>query len=242
MDQKDRKIIVVTGATGTIGSAICKHLVQAGYFLVLATREKSKGESLMYELGASHSFYQSVDVSDEKSVQTLFSSSIFHNATLAGVVTCAGMLKMGPTDTFEPASWDQTLSTNTSGTFYVFRHALGIMRTQRTGGTLIAIGSRWDKGAKNATAYAASKSALQGMIASMQKEYAGSTIRPILISPGSVASPMSASVKETIPQELVEASDIAQLVGYIFTTPQRVIFNEITMLAYNYDLTDEYAQ
>lgn len=62
-------------------------------------------------------------------------------------------------------------------------------------GHLIAIGSRWgESGAKNASAYAASKSALRAFIRSLQLELKDTGIRPTLVSPGSVAGRMAAKV------------------------------------------------
>jgi NADP-dependent 3-hydroxy acid dehydrogenase YdfG len=239
---KSKNIVIVTGATGTIGSAICRQLVETGYYAVAITRNATRGEELVRTLGEERACFVVADVSRVEEVKDIFIHPVFENATLSGVVTCAGLLTMGSSATFDPIDWEKALAVNTSGTFYVFQQAIQAMTTrQEAGGILVAIGSRWGKGAQEATAYAASKAALRGMVTSLQKELAGTSIRPVLISPGSVASPMSHSVDSTIEQQLLAPEDIAELVAYIFTTPQRVIFNEITIQAYNYDLHDQRA-
>ena len=105
----------------------------------------------------------------------------------------------------------------------------------------IAIKSTGGKAPRKQLAIKASKSALQGMIASLQKEFAGTKIRPMLVSPGSVASPMSKSVNKAIQAELLSPNDIAAMITYVLATPHRVIFDEIVIKAYNYDLTDQHA-
>lgn len=240
--QNNRRTVIVTGATGTIGKAICTSLISKGYYVVALTRNKERGKALANAVGSERFCYKLVDIAKVSEVEALFGDKLVEGCLLDGVVTCAGILEMGPSDQFATKAWDRTLQINTSGTFYIFRQAIKKMRLQQNGGVLIAIGSRWGNGAKEAAAYASSKAALKGLISSLQKELAGSDVRPILVSPGSVQSPMSTSVSSSIDKELLRPDDIAGLVAYILSTPSRVIFNEITMQAYAYDLTDEYAQ
>jgi len=87
-----------------------------------------------------------------------------------------------------------------------------------------------------AAAYSASKSALRALTKSMQLEYSGTKIRCILVSPGSILSKMSYSVKSNIKNDLIKANDIANLIFYISETPNYVIFDEIVIKAFPYDL------
>ncbi len=228
--------VIVTGATGTIGTAVCKKLLESGYFVIAVSRTSPKKVIKDIKI-----CYRQLDVSDPKAVEVFFKERLVVESVLAGVVTCAGLLKMGPTHEFTDTDWNNLLQVNTSGTFYIFKHAIKHMREHQNIGVLIAIGSRWNNGAKEATAYATSKSALQGMIRSLQKELTGTAIRPMIVSPGSVESSMSSSVNNVINKKIIQPTDIADLISYLFTTPQRIIFNEITMLAYNYDLEDQHA-
>ncbi len=235
------KIIIVTGATGTIGSAICDHLIKAGYLIIAVARNAEKGKQLFENSNKEQISFRSLDLLNNKAIEQLFTDPLLQQGTLRGVISCAGILKRGQTETFSIEDWDTTMQLNTSGTWYLFQNAIKKMKKQSQGGMLIAIGSRWNKGAKEAAAYAASKSALQGMIASLQKEFAGTKIRPMLVSPGSVASPMSKSVNKAIQAELLSPNDIAAMITYVLATPHRVIFDEIVIKAYNYDLTDQHA-
>ena len=43
----ERKIAVITGATGGIGSIVCKHLLSKGYIVYAACRNSAKGDNLL---------------------------------------------------------------------------------------------------------------------------------------------------------------------------------------------------
>lgn len=235
----NKQLVIVTGATGTLGLAVCDQLITKGYVPIAVARSEVALQDFATKYPDKVHTYAG-DVGDPLQVKNLFEQPFMRSGTLCGVVTCAGILDMGNTGSFSTESWDGIIRTNVSGTYYVFRDSIPHMK--KSGGVLIAIGSRWADGAKEATAYSASKSALRGMIASMQKEFAGTPIRPILISPGSIASDMSGSVNaNTATLDILHADDIAATIMHVLSSPQRVIFNEITIKAYNYDLTDEYA-
>ena len=233
----DRRLIIVSGATGTLGTAVYQRLIEHDYHPILLSRNAQA----LQEIKSSQSSALDVfpcDVTDTKRIAELYEQPFMKEGVVAGVVACAGVLRMGASDAFSEHDWDTTIRSNLDGTFMLFQKAIPHMLH---GGTLIAIGSRWANGAKNATAYAASKSALRGMINSMQNEYAGTAIRPVLLSPGSIASPMSGSVNDVANEaNILRPTDVADTILHILQSPQRVIFKEITMLAYNYDLTDEY--
>ncbi len=235
----NKRFVILTGATGTLGKAVCGQLLAEGYHPILVARDIHKLKALQ-QVHPEQVTVFACDVSDITAIDELFRQPFLQTGALCGVIACAGILTMGATANFAQCDWDAIMQTNLTGTFAVFKQAIPHM--QPHGGSLIAIGSRWASGAKTATAYAASKAGLRGMIASMQKEYAGTNIRPVLISPGSIASPMSGSVNNGArPLDILQPEDVANTILHVLSSSQRVIFNEIIMLAYNYDLTDEYA-
>lgn len=177
-----------------------------------------------------------VDIRSYEEINNLFKIDLLRNNKLELVITCAGILEMGPTDSFSIDSWNKTMETNLSGTFYFLKESLKLMKNH-SGGTIISIGSRWGiSGAKNAAAYSASKSALRALVKSVQLECVNTGLRCILVSPGTVASDMSDYVKNDIQEKLLDSNDIANLISYIAKTPNHVIFDEIVIKAFPYDI------
>lgn len=237
MPPKKRKSALVTGATGDIGSAIAAKLVEQGYFVVATGRNAQKGKELVRDLGAQNCLFRAADLGKPDSVSKIISDKIFDTHPLHVVVACAGTLKMQPTARLSTKDWQDTLDTNLTGVFTTLQAGLKKMLKSKTG-HLIAIGSRWgESGAKNAAAYAASKSALRALVRSLQLELKDTGIRPTLISPGSVAGRMATSVDRKSASKYISPQDVADLISYVISTPDTVIFDEIKIKAYRHDLT-----
>ena len=63
-------VAFVSGASGGIGGAICRHLVNAGYRVVATARKLESLQSLQQELGE-HLYPMALDVTDAISVRDL---------------------------------------------------------------------------------------------------------------------------------------------------------------------------
>jgi len=75
-NNSNKRVALVTGATGAIGSAIAKNLLLAHYTLILPVRSTSKAKSLitqlsMYSSSPSDTNVEEVDFSDKQSVISL---------------------------------------------------------------------------------------------------------------------------------------------------------------------------
>lgn len=239
MNEKIRYSALVTGATGDIGSAIVEKLIEDNYFVIALGRDTQKGKALVEKHGADNIDFRGVDLNEESNnLSDVFKNERFKKYPLHVSVACAGTLKMQPTDQVSMSDWQETINVNLTGVFSVLQESLKVMQ-EKGEGNLIAIGSRWgESGAKHAAAYSATKSALRGFIKSLQYELKNTNIRPILISPGSVAGKMSSSVDTSSDIKYILPKDVAGLISYVVSTPANVIFDEIKIKAYHYDLTN----
>ncbi len=235
-----RRIALVTGATGTIGSAITRRLIEAGYCVYAVGRDQCKGVELRSSFPTAVVQFHHVDVKDEAQVRNFFERNHDVLKNLELLVTCAGILDMSTFEKGEMSRWRDVIDTNLFGTFHCVYHTLPLMKARKKG-VIIAIGSRWgESGAPKAAAYAASKSALKGFIKSLQFECVGSGVRPILLSPGSVAGEMSARVNAQSKEQLLDAATLAGMVSFIASSPENAIFDEWTVKAFDYDLSHLY--
>lgn len=151
-------------------------------------------------------------------------------------LTCKHILDLLNISDIASDNWMQTINTNLTGTFLFFNSAIKKIKDDGNCANLYAIGSRWGKtGHQNASAYSASKAALRGFIKSVQYDLIGTTIRAVLISPGSVSGKMSAHVDEKNEMAYIHPSQISKLIHYINSTDANVLFDEITIKAYPYD-------
>jgi len=183
-----RPVAVVTGAGRGIGKAIALAFASAGADLVLAGRDTATLEATAAEATVA-SLTVVTDVTDEASVAKLADRTIERFGRADVVVANSGIGgPSGPVWELSRADWDETFAVNVTGVWLCSRAFLPAM-VERGAGSFITIGSMTGKRPLwGRTPYAASKTALIGLVRTLAVETAASGVRVNLVSPGPVAS------------------------------------------------------
>ena len=210
------KIAIVTGATSGMGAAIAKLFAAEGAKVVVNGRNRDRGDQVVnriVENKGQATFVQS-DVSTEDGNARLFHESIKTYGGLDIVVANAGFLGLGSIAEISTETWHQTINTNLSSIFYLFRLAIPEM-LKRGNGNLIVNGSiAAFKSFPNHPAYCASKGALVPLIKQIALDY-GPKIRANLICPGPIDTPLIWDSAKAFPnpEKAVEDAAKATLLG-----------------------------
>jgi 3-oxoacyl-[acyl-carrier protein] reductase len=220
------KRVLVTGASGGIGSACARAFAAEGARVVVHYRSgKERAETVAAELEGA--IVLGADLTVETDVDALFEQA---REQLGGVDVCvanAGVWPKPDEGAWEVslARWEETLRSNLTATFLTAR---GFLReVQRTGhGNLVLIGSTAGRfGEAGHSDYAAAKAAIQGgLLLSLKNEIV--RIAPLgrvnAVAPGWTFSPMTRGeldpevverVTRTMPlRKVASADDIARAV------------------------------
>jgi NAD(P)-dependent dehydrogenase (short-subunit alcohol dehydrogenase family) len=138
------KIILVTGAAGSIGSAVAAAVRDAG------------GTAVTADLKAATGINHALDVTDEAQWQRLAVSVEKAHGRLNGLVNAAGIAVVGSIEKTDFADWRRVLSVNLDGTFLGCKTALPLLRKQ--GGAIVNLSSVLGLvGSATMAAYSASK-------------------------------------------------------------------------------------
>ena len=133
------KTIAVTGATGGLGSALCRNILALGGSLILLNRSKRKTDALIASLrsdfpGACITFLQ-VDLTDMESVRAVCDTLL--QAPPDALVLNAGAYAI-PRSTCK-TGFDNVFQTNFVSHYYMVHSLLPLLEQRR--GTLVAVGS-----------------------------------------------------------------------------------------------------
>jgi NADP-dependent 3-hydroxy acid dehydrogenase YdfG len=201
MDTLEDKVVVVTGATGGIGTALCRFLARHRCRLGLLSRTPAKLEKLASELRgvAANLSAQQVDVRDRESVSSALAGMERELGAVDVLIHNAGDARL--TDARAPSldDLDEMLRVNYLGGVYAVAAVLPSMLA-RGNGHVVAISSL---GARRAlpwcAGYAASKVALATYLESLRPALRPRGIRVTTVYSGFVRTAMSESLPFRIP-------------------------------------------
>lgn len=193
MTRDDRSVrVLVTGASGGIGAAICRALAARGARIVLHCQSnRSAAEATCDKLpGSGHSVLQA-DLADANAIEQLWRAAA-HDEPIDVVVNNAGIFPDHPplaTDYAHwIAAWQRTLAVNLLGPAELSYLAARAM-AQRGAGRIVNVSSRAAfRGEPSAPAYAASKAGLNAFGQSLAKALAPRGVYVFGVAPGWVST------------------------------------------------------
>ncbi|GAC1679304.1 MAG: bifunctional aldolase/short-chain dehydrogenase [Ktedonobacteraceae bacterium] len=159
-----RKVALITGGAGGIGSASARRLLAEGAHVVLADINLEGAQKAAQELnttfGEGRALAVKVDVTKEEAVIDSFAETILTYGGLDILVNNAGIAAASPFDETTLKDWNFNVSILATGYFLVAREGFKIMKRQGNGGSMVFITSKNAIYAgKNSAAYSTAKAA-----------------------------------------------------------------------------------
>ena len=194
MDQ-DRRVIVVTGASGGIGAAVCARFRMEGARVFALDVQPPQGHS--------EDTFVSVDVRDAASVADAIGQVVSSAGVIDGLVAAAGLSEEPtPAENMAIEVWDRTIDVNLRGVFLTCQ-TVGRHMLERGAGSIVAIASMSGNFIVNSpqqqVAYNASKAGVSAMVRSLAYEWGPRGVRVNAVSPGYVGTPLLTSKTEMHP-------------------------------------------
>lgn len=213
----DGQKVLITGATGGIGSAMAKKFSEQGAIVGLSGRNVSKLEQLTAELKG-ESFVFQCDLNNKEELSKLFDIAEEKMGGIDILVCNAGITKDNLAIRMPDEDFEEVLKVNLESTFILNRSAIKKMMKRRYGRIInvaSVVGVMGNAGQAN---YVASKAGMIGMSKTLALETATRGITVNCIAPGFIRTPMTDVLSEeqknkisaNIPVEkLGEPEDIA---------------------------------
>jgi acetoacetyl-CoA reductase len=204
----ERRVALVTGGVGGIGTATCKRLAADGRFVVAnyaipGTEERWLEAMAAAGLNGSQTALAFGDVTDFDAMGEMVRRIEDEHGPIAILVNCAGITRDSTFRKMTLEQWRAVLATNLDSVFNVTRHVIDGM-IERGWGRIINISSvNAVRGQFGQTNYAAAKAGILGFTKSLAQEVVKKGITVNAISPGYVQTDMVMAIREDVRQQIV---------------------------------------
>ena len=181
----ERKVAVVTGASGGIGEALVNAYRDRNYRVVATARsmKPSSSDDVVVVAG---------DIADRKTAEHAISEGMARFGRIDTLVNNAGIFIAKPFTQYTEADYAAMLGVNVSGFFHITQLAIAEMEKQGSGHIVQITTSLVDHANSQVPSVLASltKGGLNAATKSLAIEYAKRGIRVNAVAPGTIKSPM----------------------------------------------------
>ena len=223
------KVVLVTGASGSIGSSISKHFAEAGAKVIFHYNKNKKNAFKQFsELsGNSHMLIQ-VDITNQNSIESTIDLVIQKMGKIDILVNSAGIYIEHDIDKLSYdewiVAWDKTFKVNLFGHVNLLYYVIRQMRKQN-GGKIVNVSSQAAFcGDTLAPAYGASKSAFNSFSQSLAKALAMHNIYVYVVAPGFVEKERSELNHDKVKEETRETQSPLKRIAKIDEVVKTVLF------------------
>ncbi|HET8839683.1 MAG TPA: SDR family oxidoreductase [Flavobacteriaceae bacterium] len=227
------KIAVVTGASSGLGAACSKILVQKGARVYGLARSAERLNKLHSQLGERF-IPVSLDITEQNKLREWVDKTFSKNQSPNILINNAGAGYFGKIDEISADHWHQMINTNLNAIFYLTSALVPFMKSNESIDHIINIGSILGKtsGAEK-SGYSATKYAIQGYSEALFKELRGNGIKVTCLNPGSIETHFFESSGIEPHNNMLQPSELAELVSYILETPDNLLIDELTVRPLN---------
>ncbi len=215
MDNSNKRVALVTGATGGLGTAMCQKLHSDGYRVVANYRNPEKAKVWKEKLsgeGYDIDMFQG-DVCDFESTKNMVDEIKEKVGVIDILVNNAGITRDKPFHKMSKEDWDAVISTNLTSVFNCTRNVIEPMREQ-TYGRIINISSvNGQRGQYGQANYSSAKAGMHGFTKTLAMEVAKKGVTVNTISPGYIATDMVLAVREDIREKIIQQIPVGRFGG-----------------------------
>jgi len=225
------KTILITGANGGVGYAMCEYFLYLGCNVIGMSRSASKLQTL-YHFDR-FSFYK-LDIRENDDILQVV-NEILAFTTIDVLINSAAVFESKRLVEQSCESIDTMIDTNLKGTIMMTKAVLPSMLLNGHGKIINISSVSGCRGIENQAVYSATKHALAGFAESLNYELVPKGLQIVNICPGGIDTELwnSDNPYEGDTTRLLSPEDIAEMAAYIVQSPDRIIFKNITMFPNN---------
>jgi NADP-dependent 3-hydroxy acid dehydrogenase YdfG len=227
MLKPDGRVIMISGASRGIGRAIADCLYGRGYSLSLGVRDPGTAARHWPHADASRALHHRFDAEDRATFAPWLEATLAHFGRLDGLVNNAGIGSRFSIEAGDEADLDRIIAVNVKAPLFLTRLCLPHLRASGTG-RIVNIGSLSGKRVRNDNiAYAMSKFALMALSHGTRRIGWDDAVRVTAVCPSFVAIDLTSAVTKVKREDMIAASDLAELVATALALPNTAAIAEL---------------
>lgn len=235
METLKGKNVLITGATGGIGSKTAKLLAGSGANLFLAARNKEKLQALAAEIKLSEEKLFALDMSKPEEVATLKEHFFSQYDSIDVLLNTAGIGIIKSTDELSETDFLSTIHYNLFGPFLLMKAFLPKMKEIKKGLIINIPGVLGKVPMAGAAAYSASKYGLVGMMQSIREEIKRTEIRITNLYLGGVDTPFWDTIDLRVQRDkMLMAEEAAKAIWFLCQQPTSGVVSEMVIQPFNH--------
>ena len=210
-----KKNVLITGASGGIGSAVARIFAQYGYNVgIVYHKDVEAAYALRDELREIEDINCEVfqcDVASREDVDNMFLDFHERIGNVDVLINNAGVSQQKLFLDITLWEWNRIFDVNVTGVFNMCQCALRDMIDAKSG-SIVNVSSMWGvTGASCEAHYSATKAAVINLTKSLSKEYGPSNIRVNCVAPGVIDTKMNAHLDRSAIDDLKEETPLGKI-------------------------------
>jgi 3-oxoacyl-[acyl-carrier protein] reductase len=239
MAEAARRVALIAGGSGAIGSAIAKKLASGGIKVFLGFHKNQEAAEVgVSEIAAAGGNGEAIhlDVSSpsesEEACQHIFDVC----GRLDILVNCTAIIMEAPALGMEDEAWNRVIEINLTGAFRLCRAAAKYMMLNRRGRIINVSSISSGFGGRGQMNYAASKAGLETMTRVLALELGRKGILANCVAPGVIETKMSERIRQTHEGALLDTiavrrfgkpEEVAEVVAFIASDASTYVTGQV---------------